>query len=83
MLSVHRFGPEYASLDDPAFIPKYQAACFCGSVRYEVSADPVDAKLCHCRGRADFAWCSYTMGRDFPQTSRQVHCWFGSPTFFQ
>jgi len=50
MLSANnRFGAEYASLDDSAFIPKYRAACFCGSVRYEVSAEPVDAKLCHCR----------------------------------
>ena len=45
----HLFGPEYASLDNSAFMPKYRAACFCGSVRYEVSADPVDAKICHCR----------------------------------
>ena len=45
----NRFGPEYAALDDPAFIPKYRAACFCGRVQYEVSADPVDAKFCHCR----------------------------------
>jgi hypothetical protein len=44
----NRLGPEYASLDDPTFIPKYRAACFCGRVRYEVSADPVDAKICHC-----------------------------------
>jgi len=43
------FGPGYASLDDSAFIPKYQAACFCGSIRYEVNAEPVDAKLCHCK----------------------------------
>jgi len=42
------FGPEYSSLDDAGFIPKYKAACFCGAVRYEVSADPVDAKMCHC-----------------------------------
>jgi hypothetical protein len=45
----NRFGPEYASPDDAAFIPKYRAACFCGTVQYEVSADPVDATLCHCR----------------------------------
>ena len=44
----NRFGPEYASLEDTAFIPKYKAACFCGTVQYEVSADPVDAKICHC-----------------------------------
>ena len=50
MLSIkNRLGPEYASSDDTAFLPKYRAACFCGSVRYEVSADPVDAKLCHCK----------------------------------
>ncbi len=47
--SNNRFGPDYASLDDPDFIPKYRAACFCGRVRYEVSGEPVDAKLCHCR----------------------------------
>jgi len=44
----HRFGPGYPSPDDPAFIARYRAACFCGAVRYEVSADPVDAKICHC-----------------------------------
>ena len=38
-------GPEYASMDDVGFIPKYKATCFCGAVRYEVSADPVDAKI--------------------------------------
>lgn len=43
-----QLGPEYASPDDPTFIPKYRASCFCGSVRYEVNADPVDAKICHC-----------------------------------
>ena len=49
MLSTNnRFGPGYAALDDSGFIPKYQAACFCGRIRYEVSAEPVDAKLCHC-----------------------------------
>ncbi len=49
LTSKNGFGHEYASLDDSAFIPKYRAACFCGKVRYEVSAEPVDAKLCHCR----------------------------------
>ena len=50
MLSTKNlFGPEYASIDDSSFMSKYQAACFCGTVRYEVNSDPVDAKLCHCR----------------------------------
>jgi len=46
----NQFGPDYATLDSPDFIPKYRAACFCGCVQYEVNADPVDAKICHCRG---------------------------------
>jgi hypothetical protein len=44
-----KFGPEYASVDDPAFTVKYRASCYCNAVRYEVCADPVDAKLCHCK----------------------------------
>jgi len=42
------FGPDYASLEDTGFVAKYTASCFCEAVRYEVSADPVDAKICHC-----------------------------------
>ncbi len=41
-------GAEYASADDDSFKARYWASCHCGSVRYEVSADPVDAKICHC-----------------------------------
>ena len=42
-------GPEYGSMEDANFLPKYAARCHCGTVRYEVCADPVDAKICHCR----------------------------------
>jgi hypothetical protein len=42
-------GPEYARLDDDAFTPRYRARCYCGTVCYEVCADPLDAKICHCR----------------------------------
>ncbi|KAK9829313.1 hypothetical protein WJX72_005152 [[Myrmecia] bisecta] len=28
--------------------PKYKGQCFCGKVKFEVSEDPVDAKICHC-----------------------------------
>lgn len=44
----NQIGPEYASIEDATFITKYKATCFCGTVRYEVSKDPVDAKICHC-----------------------------------
>ena len=42
------FGPNYASIDDKDFVPKYHARCHCGTVNYQVCADPVDAKICHC-----------------------------------
>ncbi len=34
---------------DGSFAPKYQASCFCNAIKYEVCADPVDAKICHCK----------------------------------
>lgn len=30
------------------FQAKYRSRCFCGAVEFEVCADPVDAKICHC-----------------------------------
>lgn len=40
--------PPYTN-NDPAFEPRYGARCFCGAVVFEVSAEPVDSKICHCR----------------------------------
>lgn len=40
---------DYAAPDDGNFVARYRAACHCNAVRYEVCADPVDAKICHCR----------------------------------
>lgn len=42
-------GSDYGSTDEEGFIGKYRARCPCGAVRYEVRADPVEAKICHCR----------------------------------
>lgn len=42
-------GSDYGSMEDKNFIVKYSASCYCGAVCYQVSADPVDAKICHCR----------------------------------
>ena len=38
----------FAPSDQGDFEAKYEARCHCGRVRYQVSADPVDAKICHC-----------------------------------
>lgn len=43
------FGSSYGSVEDEQFIRKYRARCYCGAVRYEARADPLDAKICHCR----------------------------------
>ena len=42
------FGDAFASIEDTTFTAKYRAKCHCQTVQYEVSADPVDAKICHC-----------------------------------
>ena len=47
--SASGLGPGYGSVNAEGFIAKYRARCHCGAVRYEVCADPVDAKICHCR----------------------------------
>jgi hypothetical protein len=49
MVSVSDLGPDYAANDDRTFVARYRARCHCGAVGYEVGADPVDAKICHCR----------------------------------
>ena len=44
--------PPYAVTDTDdrdVFEAKYRARCFCSAVAFEVRADPVDAKICHCR----------------------------------
>jgi hypothetical protein len=38
--------PPYRS-EEP-FSAQYRARCFCGAVVFEVRADPVDSKICHC-----------------------------------
>ena len=49
VVKVESIGQDYASADDREFVPRYTARCHCGSVVYEVGAEPVDAKFCHCR----------------------------------
>ena len=41
--------PPYSfGVDDPAFVPKYRASCYCGKVQYEISEEPLDGTFCHC-----------------------------------
>ena len=67
--SAFGLGPGYGSAEDEGFIAKYRARCHCGSVRYEVCADPVDAKICHCRAcqvlhGAQMQWAAIFHKRD-------------------
>lgn len=48
---------------------KHAGGCLCGAVRYESSADPVDAGYCHCRmcqlvsGSTVLPWASFAVAR--------------------
>ena len=43
------FSRLFGSVADGPFLAKYRASCYCGAVEYGVSADPLDAKICHCQ----------------------------------
>lgn len=45
---MDEFEKLYMRPGDMDFDARYEARCHCGAVRYQVSADPVDAKICHC-----------------------------------
>ena len=30
-------------------MPKYEGACYCGSLRYAVTGDPLNTAICHCK----------------------------------
>jgi len=52
-----------------SFVGKYRARCGCGAIEYEVAAEPLDAKLCHCRQcqslhGAPFQWAVIFHKRD-------------------
>lgn len=41
--------PPYKEKEGSEFKPLYEAECFCGNVKYELSREkPLDAKFCHC-----------------------------------
>lgn len=42
------FAKLYAITTETNAKARHTARCHCGTVRYHVSADPVDAKICHC-----------------------------------
>ncbi len=77
-------GPEYASVTDERFKPRYRARCFCGAVHYEVRSDPVDAKICHCLAcqklhGAPMQWAAIFHKRDVRITAGIGHlCFFNS-----
>ena len=45
---MNEFEEIYSHQRDAGFATRYEARCQCGTVRYEVCADPLDAKICHC-----------------------------------
>ena len=79
------FGSGYGSPDDESFIAKYRARCRCDVVRYEVRADPVDAKICHCSDcqllhGAPMQWAAIFHKRDVRFTAGVEHLRFYNST---
>jgi hypothetical protein len=77
------FGPAYGSAADESFTAKYHARCHCDTVRYEVCADPVDAKICHCGAcqmlhGAPMQWAAIFHKRDVRFTAGVEHLRFYS-----
>ncbi|KAL7558167.1 hypothetical protein ACA910_016221 [Epithemia clementina (nom. ined.)] len=68
----------------------YQASCHCGRVQYEVIGDPLNAKLCHCRGcqklhGAPLEWVA-VFAKDqvrFPTPTSLEHLYFYSSALDQ
>ncbi|WP_372680069.1 GFA family protein [Desulfosarcina sp.] len=75
------FGPDYASVEDKHFKSKYRARCHCGKVQYDVCADPLDAKICHCLScqklhGAPMQWAAIFRKRDIRITAGTDHVRF-------
>ncbi len=64
--------------DVQPFVTLHSARCHCGAVRYDVSADPLDAKICHCRDcqvlhGAPMQWAAIFDKRDVHLTAGAEH----------
>ena len=75
------FREDYASSEGKGVVAKYHARCHCGAVRYEVVADPVDAKICHCSDcrmlhGAPMQWAAIFRKRDVSFTAGVEHLRF-------
>ena len=80
------FGSDYGSPNDASFVAKYRARCHCNAVRYEVRADPVDAKICHCSvcqvlHGAPMQWAAIFRKRDVRFTAGIEHLRFYNSAF--
>ncbi|KAK9835809.1 hypothetical protein WJX74_008427 [Apatococcus lobatus] len=58
--------PPYVEAPDAkqSFQPKYKGACYCGQVEIAANSDPVDVRVCHCRGcqrthGASYQWSAF------------------------
>jgi hypothetical protein len=72
--------------DEDRVMTSYSALCFCGTVRYLALADPVDAKLCHCRTcqvlhGAPMQWAAIFRKSDVRFTVGEEHLRFYNSAF--
>ena len=76
----YNFGPKANSFETGEAL--YRASCHCSAVRYEVNAEPLDAKLCHCKDcqklhGAPFEWVCIFQKNNVRFTSgvNQLYFW--------
>jgi hypothetical protein len=50
-------------------MPKYEGACYCGSLRYAVTGDPLNTIICQCKS------CQRQTGSAFSVVKPQVQLW--------
>ena len=78
---MDEFAELFIRSHDTSFEAKYEASCHCGTVRYSVSSDPVDAKICHCNmcqklHGAPMQWAAIFHKRDVKFHTEPTHLKF-------
>ena len=57
-----------------------KGGCLCGDVRYEITGEPIESVICHCRMCQRWSGTAFAAAAKFPAAAV---IWHKDPTFFQ